>query len=243
MITFYEQLRTNRRANDFLKFCSSMWEHRTGTQLAWLVDSAVRTYAPEMLGENFTESEIWPRLRPKVIEDLKRVGFQAWSVRNTCPIEQLDPDEFELADHVIIAERLNRGELPRFEQYELPTLNPWVFVGVGPESGHTLPRPRWWNRPRMYWRPTLTRHNGRPNFEPVVSVRPSYDAPLMEIRADLRRLGLPLEARNTNAAGLFDLVWDRSAVPLPAVIRVKVDSDLWESFIDPTPARMRRKSR
>src|SRR5690606_41982359 len=101
-------------------------------------------YAPELLGEPFTESEVWPSLRPKVLEDLERVGLKAWSVRNSCPIEQLDPDELELNDHVIVTERLNRGELPRFDKYDLPVHNPWAFIGIVPETGYTPPKPSWW---------------------------------------------------------------------------------------------------
>ena len=218
MAAFVEQMRANRRANDFLKFCNSLWEHRTGTQLAWLVDSAVRTYAPELLGETYTEAEVWPSLRPRVLEDLERVDFQAWSVRNSCPIDQLNPDEFELADLVIVTEALNRGELPRFEAYELPVASLWTFVGVVPEIGHTLPKPSWWNRPRQYWWDTLIWHDGRPVFAPAASVRPSYDVSLLEVRADLWRLGLPLEARKINDE-LFEIVWDRTTEPLPAVLK------------------------
>src|SRR5690606_9878368 len=168
MAAFYEQRRTNRRANDFQSFCTELWERRTGTQLGWLVDAAVRTYMPELLGENFTEADVWPSLRPKVLEDLKRADLQAWSVRTSWPIDHLDAAVVEIADHVIITER---GEPPRFEAYKLPVASPWVFIGVvhvGPDpyTGRTPTKPSWWDHPRQYWRQTRGWHDGRPVFEP-----------------------------------------------------------------------------
>lgn len=222
LAAFDEQMRANRRSNDFLKGCTEMWERREATQIVWLVDSAVRTYMPEMLGEPFTEAEIWPSLRTKVLEDLKRVDFQAWSVRNNCPIEHLDDDAFEQADHVIITQTLNpKHELPQYEQYTLPSWRPWEFVGIVPESGYNPPKPSWWDHPKQYWTPTRRRHNGRPIYEPVVCVRPSYDVSILEVRVDLQRLGLPLEARKIKAEGrtLFEISWDRDAEPLPANLK------------------------
>src|SRR5690606_40596488 len=129
-----------------------------------------------------------PRLRSQVLEDLERVGLKAWSVRNSCPIEQLDSYEFELADHVIVTERLNRGELPEFERYKLPSWRPWEFVGIVPETGYNPPKPSWRDHPPQTGIPTRRRHNGRPVFEPVVCVRLTYNALVPVLRVDARLL-------------------------------------------------------